>query len=93
VGLVDAWPHLRELCERASAHPRVQVWLFGSALTSQAPSDLDVLLVYDDRADVVALRAARWWSDFEPPLRLIAMTTDEERHYRFIAATNAERLV
>jgi len=85
--------HLCELCEFASAHPRLQVWLFGSALTSDDPSDLDVLLVYEDRADVVAVRKAQWWAECDPPLRIIAMTADEERHYGFIAVTAAERLV
>ena len=89
---VEAWPHLLEFCELAAAQPRLQVWLFGSALTSCDPSDLDVLLVYDDRADVVAIRSAQWWPDFDPPLRIIAMTRDEERHYRFIEITSAQRL-
>lgn len=89
---VEAWPHLREFCQLASAHPQLQVWLFGSALTSEAPSDLDVLLVYEDRADVVAVRSAQWWADCDPPLTIIAMTADEEREYGFIAATAAERL-
>lgn len=93
MGPIAAWPHLREFCKLASARPQLQVWLFGSALTSDTPSDLDVLLVYEDRADVVAVRAARWWADFDPPLTIIAMTADEERHYGFIGATAAERLV
>lgn len=69
------------------------MWLFGSALTGGAPADLDVLVVYRDRADVVALRSARWWADCDPPLGIIAMTADEERHYAFIETTAAERLV
>ena len=93
MGVVGAWPHLRECCELAAAHPRLQVWLFGSSLSSGTPADLDVLLVYEDRDDVVAVRAAQWWADFEPPLRIIAMTADEERYYGFVAVTGAERLV
>ena len=93
VGPVDTWPHLSELCRLATAYPRLQVWLFGSALTSEAPADLDVLMVYENRADVVAVRLARWWPDFDPPLRIIAMTAEEERHYGFIAHTHAVPIV
>lgn len=92
MGVSDSWQHLREFIELAASYPHLQVWLFGSALTSGAPSDIDILLMYKDRADVLALREARWWADCEPPLHIIAMTADEERHYRFIAVTGAERL-
>lgn len=87
------WPHLHEFCRLATAAACLEVWLFGSALTSAAPADLDVLVVYEDRADVVTLRGAGWWENFEPPMHIIAMTPQEEHHYQFIATTGARRLV
>jgi hypothetical protein len=92
VGLGDSWPHLVRFRRLAASYPGLTVWLFGSALTTARPFDLDVLLVYKDRADVIALRGADWWMDFDPPLHIIAMTPDEEEQYQFIAVTGAERL-
>lgn len=93
MGLAHRWPHLGRFCELAAGRPGIQVWLFGSALKSSSPSDLDVLVVYRDRADIVALREADWWIEFEPPLDIIAMTPEEESHYEFVAGTNAHQLV
>lgn len=90
--LTDSWPHLKDFCNLAANYPDVQVWLFGSALRSASPSDLDVLLLYRNREDVVAIRTAQWWHHFEPPLHIVAMTAEEERHYSFIAITKAARL-
>ncbi|SES43484.1 hypothetical protein SAMN04488000_13160 [Lentzea albida] len=70
----------------------MQVWAFGSALRSDRPNDLDVLIIYQDRAGVDELRSAAWWEISFPPLDIIAMTEDEERHYGFITGTNAVRL-
>lgn len=93
MGVDDTWPHLRDFCHRAATFVGLEVWLFGSALTSAAPADLDVLVMYESRSDVIALREAEWWGEFEPPLHIIAMTEQEEHHYQFIAATGARRLI
>ncbi|MFG2045754.1 hypothetical protein [Dactylosporangium sp. NPDC048998] len=93
MGLTDRWPHLNEFCRLAAEFPELQVWLFGSALKSSSPADLDVLVTYQDRSIVVALRAARGWDDYDPPLRIIAMTRGEERFYDFKASTGAMRLL
>jgi hypothetical protein len=61
-------------------------------LRSDAPRDLDVLIVYKSRADVVALREMGLWEVTVPPVDVIAMTSDEEDHYRFIEITGAIRL-
>lgn len=74
----------------AAAHRLdLRVWLFGSALTSSTPNDLDVLVMYDDRRAVIQLRTQDWWWDFVPPLDIIAMTADEESNYQFIAECRA----
>jgi len=82
------WPHLIDFVTAARSLG-LRVWLFGSALTNSTPNDLDVLVMYSDRHTVLELRAQRRWSDLDPPLDIIAMTTDEERHYRFIAGCSA----
>lgn len=91
--LISRWVQLQEFCEVAAAYPELQVWLFGSALNSLDPADLDVLVMYKNRVNVLALKAARHWGNVEPPLHIIAMTTDEEEFYDFKAATGAVRIL
>lgn len=91
--LTSRWVQLREFCETAARYPELEVWLFGSALYSPDPADLDVLVVYKNRADVVALRSSRHWKHLDPPLHIIAMTAGEERFYDFKAVTTATRLL
>lgn len=93
MGCVARWPHLDRLCTLARDKRDMQVWIFGSALRSSKPKDIDVLLIYVSHADVVDIRNAGWWSDEEPPIDLIAMTPAEERDYNFISFTEAKRLV
>ncbi len=78
-----------ELIRCAARFPRLQVWAFGSALRSDQPNDLDVLIIYHDRAEVDELRNMGWWEISVPPLDIIAMTPDEEEHYGFITETGA----
>lgn len=86
------WPVLDELCRCAGYLPGLTVWAFGSMLRTRAPRDLDVLVVYDDRADVIALRAMKLWEVNVPVVDLIATTPDEEKHYEFIKTTGAVRI-
>lgn len=87
------WIQLQDFCDAARHFPELQVWLFGSALRSTKPADLDVLVIYRDRTDITALKAAGVWRYFDPPLHITGMTADEERFYNFKETTNAERLV
>jgi hypothetical protein len=82
--------HFVQAAERL---PFLQVWLFGSALWSAEPSDLDVLLVYEERSSVRAIREIQRWDDCWPPFHIIAMTPLEATEYDFIAITHAVRLV
>jgi hypothetical protein len=93
VELTLRWAHLQEFCEAAARYPELEVWLFGSALYSLDPGDLDVLVMYENRADVVTLRSLRCWRHLDPPLHLIAMTAGEEQFYDFKAVTAAIRLL
>lgn len=61
-------------------------------LRSERPNDLDVLIIYDNRADVTALRNMVLWEVSVPTVDIIAMTPDEEHHYQFIKITGAVRL-
>lgn len=88
-----AWPQLEELVAIAAHAEGLQVWLFGSALRISEPADLDVLLVYECREDVVSLRRHRAWEAFDPPCHIIAMTPLEVEEYEFISTTGALRLV
>ena len=83
---------LQTLITQAQALGGLEVWLFGSALKRADPQDLDVLLVYGDRNLVVALRSAKPWNRFCPPVSLIAMTRTELEEYNFVAVTGAVRI-
>ena len=81
------------LCQLVATRPGVELWLFGSALTSPAPADLDVLLLYQELVDIQAIRSAHPWDDESPPIHIIAMTRQEESEYGFIRGTRARRMV
>ncbi|WP_203816604.1 hypothetical protein [Paractinoplanes ferrugineus] len=91
--MIDRWPHLRALHRQLSKYPSVEAWIFGSALVSPIPKDIDVLLMYSNRDDIKALREADYWGDYVPPIHIIAMTHSEEMHYRFKTVTRAVRLL
>ena len=61
-------------------------------LRSKSPSDLDVLIIYEVRSDLTALRDMVLWEVTVPPVDIIAMTPDEEKHYQFIKITGAQLL-
>lgn len=90
--LRDRWPILDELCRCAARIPGLEVWAFGSMLRSDTPSDLDILIVYNERIDVDALRDMGLWELAIPAVDILAMTPDEEHHYQFITVTGALRL-
>jgi hypothetical protein len=81
--LRSRWPQLQALADAAEDLTGLQVWVFGSALRRDDPGDLDVLLVYEDRQSVVALRAMQLWGEFSPPCDIIAMTPRELEGYDF----------
>lgn len=88
---LSRWSHLDRLCQVAETLG-VELWLFGSALESASPRDLDVLAIYEDRGDIATLRRVSAEDDV-PPIDLIAMSVEEERDYTFIEVTRARRLV
>lgn len=88
-----SFPHLDAICDTVCRLPKMQLWIFGSALSNETPRDIDLLLIYDRLVDAQEVRMADWWEDYEPPIDLISMTMEEEAEYRFIEVTRAERLV
>ncbi|MCB2411487.1 hypothetical protein LGT39_01320 [Demequina sp. TTPB684] len=87
------WPVLDEFVAAAKEIGEMEVWLFGSALRSERPRDLDVALLYQDRERVIQLRGRALWEFAVPPIDLIAFTVDEERHHEFLRSVRALRLV
>lgn len=91
--VTSRWPQLGAVIACAQNLGGLEVWLFGSALRRPDPEDLDILLVYDDRERVVALRTAEPWKHFSPPCHFIAMTRTELNEYDFVATTQATRIL
>ncbi|WP_216215716.1 hypothetical protein [Amycolatopsis aidingensis] len=90
--LRQRWQILDDLCVCAERFLDLQVWGFGSMLQTGHPRDLDVLIIYTNPDHVTDLYAARLWETTLPMLDVIAMTADEDRDYRFIESTGAQRL-
>lgn len=93
MGGITRWPQLGDLRRVVLTKPGVQMWLFGSALTSHRPADLDVLLVYCDLDDIEAIRSAHAWAEEIPPINIIAMTAQEESDYAFVRGVHAHRML
>lgn len=88
------WQPLKQLLQVAGGFEHMQVWLFGSALLRALPGDIDVLLVYEDRSSVIAVRRAMlFFEDYWPPCHIIAMTSSEVAEYDFVSTTGAVRLL
>ncbi|MFD1376080.1 hypothetical protein ACFQ4U_07000 [Micrococcus antarcticus] len=88
----ERWPVLGELCRAAEQIGSLELRLFGSALYSISPSDLDVLVLYDNPAKLNALVKADLWEMYVPPIDLIGMTHDEDFELKFTAGTGATPL-
>lgn len=87
--LTARWPRLKELSLCVDSFSNVDMWLFGSMLHSDSPRDLDVLLVYKHMNDIDSLKSISVWELSVPAVDIIAMTTAEVLHYRFIEMTGA----
>lgn len=90
--LIDRWPDLQRLVELAEEAGAIQVWLFGSALRSPSPRDLDVLVVYLDENVPRTLRSSTFLELLSPPIDLISMTPDEVDELNFLVTVPATRL-
>ena len=93
MGVRQRWTAIDHLCETASRIGNIEIWVFGSALRVDSPSDLDALAIYIERRDILRLRDAELWELLHPPVDLIAMTRAEESELEFISGTSAIRIL
>lgn len=95
-GIVDLrreFPSLDALCREAGEIGGLEVRVFGSALRSSCPRDLDVLVLYSERDQLLELRSRLCWETADPPIDLIAMTVDEDEELAFSAGVMPIALV
>jgi predicted nucleotidyltransferase len=72
-----------------SAVPHVRMFVFGSLLRTEAwPSDVDVLVVYENPPDVVRVRALLEPLYSEMPLHVLFLSRSEEAQLQFVASEN-----
>lgn len=90
--LTRRWPQLGELADAAEVLGGLELWAFGSMLTTDEPHDLDVAVIYEDRLKVVGLRTRKPWELMDPPIHLIGLTQDEDSDLGFLRGVGAVRL-
>lgn len=90
--LINRWPDLKHLVLLADQVGVNQVWLFGSAVRSPTPRDIDILVVYVDENVPRTLRSLMFLELLDPPIDLIAMTLDEVEELNFLETVPATRL-
>jgi hypothetical protein len=90
--LTDRWPQLANLVEQAAQIGGLQLWAFGSMLQVPEPNDLDVAVIYNDRARLLDLRSRVPWELTAPPIDLIGLTPDEDADLAFLDGVQAIQL-
>lgn len=81
------------LKELALAQDALTVFVFGSILVRPDDAhDIDILVVYCDPLSMAHFRKSIEAVRLSLPVDLLAMTPEEEKHYRFIEVSAAERL-
>ena len=71
------WPQMRQIIEAAKDIGSLELWLFGSAINSISPRDIDILVVYRDLEKLDALFDHAFWELYYPPVEITAMMPDE----------------
>lgn len=70
--------------------PLCFLYLFGSVLTEgRTPSDVDVLVVYDDVSVLAGVKQKLWETDLLCPLDVICLSKDEENELQFVRGQRA----
>lgn len=83
LGFLSDLSTLVALAEKYSS--KLALYIFGSTSKGVAnPNDIDLLVIYESDEDIRNFRLESEQLDLLFPLHLIAMTTAEESHYRFI---------
>jgi predicted nucleotidyltransferase len=70
----------------------VKVYIFGSALDSDYPSDYDLAIIYSRQSDVIATREFLNEISKRYPLHFIFLTKNEELELGFLEHVNAQLL-
>lgn len=83
------WQGLHALCRAAEETGGIELRLFGSALHSLIPRDLDVLALYEDPHKLKAFVEWDIWELYTPPIDVIGMTYDEDFELGFSLGTGA----
>jgi predicted nucleotidyltransferase len=84
--MTEVLSELVSICRTAGD---IDLYLFGSALSSAEPNDIDVLVVYRSLATLNRFKDLTDELELSPLLHIVAMTTDEEKQYDFVRTTGA----
>jgi len=90
--LTRRWPVLADLIEHAANIGDLEIWGFGSMIERNDPTDLDVAIIYSDRANVIELRNRAYWELATPPVDILCLTSEEDSDLGFLFGTRARRL-
>ncbi|PHZ60387.1 hypothetical protein CRG86_004650 [Photobacterium leiognathi] len=70
----------------------INIYIFGSALYSNFPNDIDVLIVYSDLNELPTIKHQLFQISLEYPLDIYYMTPEEVNELDFINVTQAVEL-
>ena len=75
----------QEIANRGAFFATTRWYIFGSAVRGvRPPSDFDILVIYRDPAETVAIRARMADLELIRPMHFLFMTEAEEKETRFI---------
>lgn len=84
----------RELIELTEQDPFLAIYVFGSALNaSNGIGDLDLLVVYDNRSDLLKAKRVIGEIGLKIPVDVIYIQQSEECELRFISRRGARSIV
>ncbi|WP_156135105.1 nucleotidyltransferase domain-containing protein [Arthrobacter sp. L77] len=95
MSVLGDWPVLAEVAAIAQAIGGIEVWCFGSVSRGPTARDVDLLVVYEERARVNEFRSKiDEYGLFQVPplLDLICMLPAEVKFYDFLRVTSAIRI-
>lgn len=84
----------RYLVELAKQDPFLAIYVFGSVLkANNGIGDLDLLVIYDDRSDIMNAKRVIGEIGLKIPVDVIYMNQSEERELQFISRRGAKSIV
>lgn len=70
----------------------IDIYIFGSALYSNMPNDIDILIIYGSEDELLYIKNAFSYLGLLYPLDIYYMTLIETQELNFIVKTNAVKL-